>query len=720
MPNKFFNGIGSLWSQLFEDRKTLEDFGYAGKELLTSAYMEMANLTLSISHDDVPVFDRTKWDIVVLKASEVVIEDSRFKFPIPYSLNNKGLRSASVLLPSLVFPKLFLVQNQDFSIENNLIAFNADPFLNTDIPIVAVNGDQEIHLWAPVSEVDTNRIWRYYGHFIKRWNYSSKSYKSFTRGMFHVQMFGPILDRIAAGLQLIAGLPITSDPGNKTETVLDITSNASQQVIRTNLKEYVVAPDVGVLVNIGDVLSPFQPLTDTAQVVDYLIEPNWWQGNFNQLPPQIGTTTDIDKAFNQYLQYNTFLVRVNLTPFLRNISGVSRTNIFDAASIIDFISEFKPSYTYAFPLFLVKLKESVVPKISITSNWISDVLEDKHFGYPVYKNLSSGLNLSSGANLMPVGIGPGISLLNTYGIMNPYIPELYRQIAKRPYNLSDGQDLSSALNLSSMFVYYATEDPLFQSSAGQGFVDRFSALELPQGLFVDWEIPAGTVDGANKVFTLPEIPENDSLELFQAGLLLEPDVDYVLSGATITFTAAPTVPDFMAFYRKDGSSSTIFIDNEVPSGVIDGINKDFTIASSIVQAGSMRMYIDGVLIGREAILFNGQYNFDGEITFGNTAYGYTLSAPDLQLETAISAGSTMRVFYRQYTRIGFVDDGSLTGDVDGINKIFTLSEEPETDSLRVYLNGILNIPDTDYILSGVTVTFTTAPTGRPKVYYRRT
>jgi hypothetical protein len=66
------------------------------------------------------------------------------------------------------------------------------------------------------------------------------------------------------------------------------------------------------------------------------------------------------------------------------------------------------------------------------------------------------------------------------------------------------------------------------------------------------EVPAGAVDGANKVFTLadpPNVPE--SLQLFVAGLLLNPATDYTLSNETITFTTAPVAgATILAFYQK--------------------------------------------------------------------------------------------------------------------------------------------------------------------------
>jgi hypothetical protein len=60
--------------------------------------------------------------------------------------------------------------------------------------------------------------------------------------------------------------------------------------------------------------------------------------------------------------------------------------------------------------------------------------------------------------------------------------------------------------------------------------------------FVDGEVPAGLVDGANTVFTLSEAPvPAASLQFFRNGVLQQQGLDYTLSGYVITF-AGDSVP----------------------------------------------------------------------------------------------------------------------------------------------------------------------------------
>jgi len=60
---------------------------------------------------------------------------------------------------------------------------------------------------------------------------------------------------------------------------------------------------------------------------------------------------------------------------------------------------------------------------------------------------------------------------------------------------------------------------------------------------------------------------------------------------------------------------------------------------------------------------------------------------------------------------GFVDGETPSGLINGSNVIFTLADQPNpSTSLELYRNGLLQLPATDYTLSGNVVTFATAAT----------
>jgi hypothetical protein len=73
------------------------------------------------------------------------------------------------------------------------------------------------------------------------------------------------------------------------------------------------------------------------------------------------------------------------------------------------------------------------------------------------------------------------------------------------------------------------------------------------GTAVNDETPSGTIDGANKVFTLAHAPLAGTLQLFLNGQFVHPTAEYTLAGSTITFVTAPDVGfaglPFTAVYR---------------------------------------------------------------------------------------------------------------------------------------------------------------------------
>jgi hypothetical protein len=75
--------------------------------------------------------------------------------------------------------------------------------------------------------------------------------------------------------------------------------------------------------------------------------------------------------------------------------------------------------------------------------------------------------------------------------------------------------------------------------------------------FTDAEVPAGSINGTNTVFTIVNIPNpTNSLALFRNGQLLRSPQDYVLTGSTITMATAPVTSDAItAFYRTTGSAT---------------------------------------------------------------------------------------------------------------------------------------------------------------------
>jgi len=219
-------------------------------------------------------------------------------------------------------------------------------------------------------------------------------------------------------------------------------------------------------------------------------------------------------------------------------------------------------------------------------------------------------------------------------------------------------------------------------------------------LFADAEVPGGTINGSNTAFTLANSPDpSGSLELYLNGQFQTSGTDYTLSGNAITMTVAPSTGDsLLAFYRY-GSSGGLFVDDETPSGTINGSNTVFTLANVPNPASSVEVFLDGMM--------------------QRAGVDYSLSSATVTFTSAPISGAILRAYYRfiSATAYNFVGEEGPAGTVNSSNTVFTLAHSPSpVGSLKLFLNGILQKRTVDYTLSGSTITFTTAPTTGDTLY----
>ena len=139
-----------------------------------------------------------------------------------------------------------------------------------------------------------------------------------------------------------------------------------------------------------------------------------------------------------------------------------------------------------------------------------------------------------------------------------------------------------------------------------------------------------------------------------------------------------------------------FVDGEVPSGALDGVNAAFSIISAPSPAASLALFRNGLLL---------RQNLD-----------YLLSGSAIAFQGAFvpQPGDTLQASYRvnvSITVVTFADAEVPAGTINGSNATFTLANSPSPAfSLELYRNGILEKANLDYTLSNNGVTFATAST----------
>jgi hypothetical protein len=140
-----------------------------------------------------------------------------------------------------------------------------------------------------------------------------------------------------------------------------------------------------------------------------------------------------------------------------------------------------------------------------------------------------------------------------------------------------------------------------------------------------------------------------------------------------------------------GSSGTGFIDAEIPSGTLDGVNATFTLSNTPTPAASAAVYRNGLLM-RQA----------GDFTISGNAIAFVAGAIPQPADSLL-------VSYRigvALTGVGFVDGETPAGAVNGVNTVFTLAQNPSpAGSLALFRNGMRIKSGLDYASSGNSITF---------------
>ena len=178
-----------------------------------------------------------------------------------------------------------------------------------------------------------------------------------------------------------------------------------------------------------------------------------------------------------------------------------------------------------------------------------------------------------------------------------------------------------------------------------------------------------TTDGSTTTFVLNySVGSESSLLVSVAGVNQQPGTAYTLSGggANIVFSVAPA---------STATTFVIFLGYAFDSGVLLGT---------------------GTITGQTEV--TSLQNADKFLVYDNSAAA--LRKVDFQY-VHVALSPTTR------TATG---DGSTTG--------FTVTSGVTVNTALVFLNGVCQVPTTDYTVSGTTLTFTTAPVSADAIQIR--
>ncbi len=141
---------------------------------------------------------------------------------------------------------------------------------------------------------------------------------------------------------------------------------------------------------------------------------------------------------------------------------------------------------------------------------------------------------------------------------------------------------------------------------------------------------------------------------------------------------------------SSGSSGTTinYVDGEVPSGSIDGVNRALKLGITPNPVQSLRLFLNGLLLA--------------------SGSDYGITGTDILMFRAPSVGSIVQASYRTSGAVAtIVDAETPAGVINGLNAVFALQSTPSpANSVQLYRNGMLQRLGVDYTIAGATITFT--------------
>ncbi len=334
-------GLSSFWNTYFANAQLYTDVLGAQTNLMGRLYVrllqEMSPVSLSGTN--------------VNLQQEVQLET----FPVggPYTLST-NVTTCKYLVDRPVLPRLVLENNVDFTIQNGSIIW-ANPENVSGYPFALQTGSSgtQIAVWLVDAQLDEGWLYKYYGNLLEvPYQPSSETYSQFLQGVLYMQVNGPIVDVLTAGLQITLGLPLAL----YDEVVLSTATLEGQYVVVTDRTSYSINAALGFSIAIGTQLTTGEPLFPQAgAIVDWQVKDKWWINlvipeQIMPNPPQEPLCLPgnwADDIVETYLKTHSFEVRL----------GVSVAQVQEFVNILRNII---PTYTYPWVFSVSTLNEALV------------------------------------------------------------------------------------------------------------------------------------------------------------------------------------------------------------------------------------------------------------------------------------------------------------------------------------------------------------------------
>lgn len=320
--NLLYKGLGTFWTQVFQERATLKGLTQAQAEELIQRQYDLIEVLDSYAVKDVHIFHKEKWHPIVLfksKLNQAPLQfqpddavfgpqpatdpyyagvEFQFGFPkIPsaevYTYTpDESIKKMFVLADKVINPAIVLVKGTDVVIRNDVLFFNKDVFNMPELvktPVISdlgepvtytdLNGnvqeDETVTLWMYHGELDRDAIWRNFGVLFNLHHENNQFYKDLMKAIFAMYVDGPTVKSIKTLCATLLEVPVVETAEEVVEVVF---TDSQYHHVVTNKATYkfdvfyTVLPHVvpGAIVKAGDVL------VDATAYYDAVTYPNWW------------------------------------------------------------------------------------------------------------------------------------------------------------------------------------------------------------------------------------------------------------------------------------------------------------------------------------------------------------------------------------------------------------------------------------------------------------
>jgi len=186
--------------------------------------------------------------------------DASWQFPLPVDVID-----AQILTDDIVEHTVALAANLEFRIvpRSGFLIFAQNPFFDPRFtPYTDSDGVRKLRLYLFAAQRDWRYLANLYGCVIGDKADSSLAYKDFINAIMDGVTTGTAMSHIYGAYTAMTGIPFAAGD----EVVEAVTADATHQLVLTTNHVYKLPLNATPTVAVGDVLSPFQPLTDVVRI----------------------------------------------------------------------------------------------------------------------------------------------------------------------------------------------------------------------------------------------------------------------------------------------------------------------------------------------------------------------------------------------------------------------------------------------------------------------